>query len=366
MQRITRPVLALAIVALAATACSNTDSESSPAAATSTAPAVPLEDQEFVFANFGRLHAGGFLEDFTEQTGVEVTLSEFHEQRGHGRQAPGRRRHGLRRRDGLRAYVQTLLDNGWTAELDHARSPTWPTCIPRRPSSPTTRATCTRCRTRGARPGCATGRDLVDTEIDSWDDLLNPAPELEGKMTMLGTERWLLQPALLSLGYSINTEDPAEIDEAKDLRSTPRTTCSRSTTPSSTTSSRPARRSMVHAWDGWCNYAHERERRVRGPERGQRRVRRHHGRSWSPRRTRKRLTRSSTSCSSPRTTSRSPSSCCTRCRTRRRWTLLDPALVELTRTWRSRRQSCLRSRPSCPRRGADGSGPRRSRRSRRA
>lgn len=40
-------------------------------------PAVPLEDQEIVFGNFGAYTPEGFFEDFTAQTGVEVTLSEF-------------------------------------------------------------------------------------------------------------------------------------------------------------------------------------------------------------------------------------------------------------------------------------------------
>ena len=57
--------------------------------------------------------------------------------------------------------------------------------------------------------------DLVPQAPTTWEAFHTPEPDTEGKMTMLGTDRWLLQPALLSLGYSVNTTDPAEIDEAK-------------------------------------------------------------------------------------------------------------------------------------------------------
>ena len=33
----------------------------------------------------------------------------------------------------------------------------------------------------------------VGLEPDSWNDLLDPSPDLEGKVTMLGTDRWLLR-----------------------------------------------------------------------------------------------------------------------------------------------------------------------------
>lgn len=60
--------------------------------------------------------------------------------------------------------------------------------------------------------------DLIkDTVIDSWDDLLHPSEELMGKVTLIDEDRWLMLPALKQLGFSINTTDPDELDQAANL-----------------------------------------------------------------------------------------------------------------------------------------------------
>ena len=57
--------------------------------------------------------------------------------------------------------------------------------------------------------------DLVKTEPQSWNDLLKPADDLKGKITMLATDRWLMAAAFLAMGKSVNTVDPAKLDEVK-------------------------------------------------------------------------------------------------------------------------------------------------------
>ena len=59
--------------------------------------------------------------------------------------------------------------------------------------------------------------DLVSETPDSWYDLLTPSEELDGKVTMMATDRWLLLPAQKALGYSANTTDEAELAEVTDL-----------------------------------------------------------------------------------------------------------------------------------------------------
>ena len=58
--------------------------------------------------------------------------------------------------------------------------------------------------------------DLTGFEPTSWNDLLNPRPELENKTTMMATERWLMLPAQKALGFSVNTQDEAEMDQVRD------------------------------------------------------------------------------------------------------------------------------------------------------
>ncbi|MCD2443404.1 spermidine/putrescine ABC transporter substrate-binding protein [Agromyces sp. SYSU K20354] len=96
--------------------------------------------------------------------------------------------------------------------------------------------------------------DLTGFDPTSWNDLLNPKPELVGKTTMLSTDRWLSMPALKAEGHSINTTDDAELEDAKAqlLETKPTLLAYDDTTFYSKLVSGEA--AMVEAWDGWCNY----------------------------------------------------------------------------------------------------------------
>ena len=96
--------------------------------------------------------------------------------------------------------------------------------------------------------------DLVKTEPTSWNDLLNPADDLKGKITMLSTDRWLMAAAFLADGMSVNTSDQSSLDKVRDqLIATKRQLLAYDdTTFYSKLVSGEA--SLVHAWDGWCNY----------------------------------------------------------------------------------------------------------------
>ena len=58
-------------------------------------------------------------------------------------------------------------------------------------------------------------RDMVDYEVDSWDVLWDE--DLAGQILMFKNSRDAFGVALMKLGYSINTEDPQQIQEAADL-----------------------------------------------------------------------------------------------------------------------------------------------------
>ena len=156
-------------------------------------------------------------------------------------------------------FVNALVAQGWAAELDHSKIPNLANLYPEANelgydpgnvhSAPYTWGT----------TGICYRTDLVSEAPTSWELFRNPPAELDGKMTMLGTDRWLLQPALLSLGYSINTTDPAQIQEAVDW-----TTEAKShllgfddTTFYSKLVSGEAL--AVQAWDGWCEYGRAEE-----------------------------------------------------------------------------------------------------------
>jgi spermidine/putrescine transport system substrate-binding protein len=216
---------------------------------------VPLGDQTLVISNWDAYTPEGLVEAFEAETGVEVEFVNHTTNEDIIGKIQAANGTGFDVVFMSGPFVQTLVNNGWAAELDHAQIPNLEHLYPEatqlaydpgnRYSVPYAWGT----------TGLCYRTDLVDERIDSWRDLLEPAPPLRGKVTMLGTDRWLLQPALLSLGYSINTQDPAQIEEAKQLTidAKEHLLAFDDTTFYSLLDSGDA--SMVHAWDGWCNYA---------------------------------------------------------------------------------------------------------------
>ncbi|MBL8905761.1 MAG: spermidine/putrescine ABC transporter substrate-binding protein [Rhizobiales bacterium] len=96
--------------------------------------------------------------------------------------------------------------------------------------------------------------DLVKAEPTSWNDLLKPTDDLKGKMTMLATDRWLMVPAFLAGGMSVNTVDSAKLAEVKDvlIEAKKNLLAYDDTTFYQKLVSGEA--VLVEAWDGWCNY----------------------------------------------------------------------------------------------------------------
>jgi spermidine/putrescine transport system substrate-binding protein len=244
----------LSVFTLVAAACGDSSDEGG-ADATSAEPAVPLEDQKLVWGQFGAYTPKGFLEDFTAATGVEIEISKFvtNEDMLGKLQAGDGTGYDLVTVTGN--YVQTLLDSGWVAPLDHAQIPNISNLYPEATQLAFDPGNVYTVPYTWGTTGLCYRTDLVNTAPTSWNDLLNPPAELQGKVTMLGTERWLLQPALLSLGYSINTEDLAQIEEAKQLTIAAKQNILQFNDTDFYVTLDEGNAGMVHAWDGWCNYA---------------------------------------------------------------------------------------------------------------
>jgi spermidine/putrescine-binding protein len=60
--------------------------------------------------------------------------------------------------------------------------------------------------------GIGVRTDMITTPVTSWDTMWDPANK--GKITMLNAERTCIGETLLYLGYSLNTTDPKQVDEA--------------------------------------------------------------------------------------------------------------------------------------------------------
>lgn len=65
--------------------------------------------------------------------------------------------------------------------------------------------------------GFAVDSNAVPDYKASWSMVFEPSPENCGKISMLDDQRETLGAALMYLGYSLNSTDPAELEEAKNL-----------------------------------------------------------------------------------------------------------------------------------------------------
>ncbi len=95
--------------------------------------------------------------------------------------------------------------------------------------------------------------DLIDAPV-SWGDLLKPAEDVAGKTTMLATDRWLLAPGQLLLGYSVNETDSAKMAEVRDLLIEAKKSLLAYDDTTFYAKLVSGEASLVQAWDGWCNY----------------------------------------------------------------------------------------------------------------
>ncbi|MGR3312218.1 polyamine ABC transporter substrate-binding protein [Roseovarius indicus] len=96
--------------------------------------------------------------------------------------------------------------------------------------------------------------DLVSEEPDSWMDLLDPSDDLAGKVTMLSTDRWMIGAAALAKGYSVNVTDEDKLAEVKDLLISAKQDLLAYDDTTFYSKLVSGEASLVHAWDGWCNY----------------------------------------------------------------------------------------------------------------
>lgn len=98
-------------------------------------------------------------------------------------------------------------------------------------------------------------KDLVkNTVIDSWDNLLKPSPELAGKVTLIDEDRWIMEPALKMLGFSVNTTNPDELQQAVDMTIAAKDTLLGFDGETFYSKLISGEALAVQGWDGWCNY----------------------------------------------------------------------------------------------------------------
>jgi spermidine/putrescine transport system substrate-binding protein len=151
-------------------------------------------------------------------------------------------------------FAESLNKRGWAAPIQADKIPNLKNLYPEATKLPYDPGNTHSVPYTWGTTGLCYRSDKVQGTPSSWNDLLQPSATVKGKTTMLATDRWLLLPALKTLGFSANTTDEGELKQARDvLLKTKKTLLAYDdTTFYSKLVSGEA--SLVEAWDGWCNY----------------------------------------------------------------------------------------------------------------
>jgi spermidine/putrescine transport system substrate-binding protein len=243
---------AVVAVALIVTACAGGASPSPTAAPTSGPTAAP--SGKIVVSNWDLYFPEDLIANFTAETGIEVEWSKHATNEEIIGKLDASNGAGFDVVFVSAPFAEGLNNRGWAHKLDHGQLPNLSNLAPEADqlgydpgntfSVPYTWGT----------TGLCYRSDLLDFEPSSWNDLLKPRAELKGKVTMLATDRWLLMPALIVLGYSVNETDPAKLNEARDLLLETKKDLLAYDDTTFYSKLVSAEAHLVQAWDGWCNY----------------------------------------------------------------------------------------------------------------
>jgi len=214
----------------------------------------PLAAETLVVANWDGYMPPDLLENFAKEKGIEVEfaphatneeiMGKFLANQGEGYDVVFL----------SSPFAQALNQLDLLADLDHSKIPNMSNYyeeareLPYDPgftySAPYTWGT----------TGICYRADLVEEAPDSWNDILKPSKENAGKITMLQTDRWLMQPALFVLGYSVNETDPEKLAEARNLLIEAKKSLLAYDDTTFYSKLVSGEAVLVQGWDGWCNY----------------------------------------------------------------------------------------------------------------
>ncbi len=151
-------------------------------------------------------------------------------------------------------FAEVLNKLGLSAKIDHAQVPNMANLYPEAGKLAYDPGNTFSAPYAWGTTGLCYRSDLVEGDPSSWNDLLKPAAALKGKITMLATDRWLMAAGLLAKGYSVNDADQAHIDEVKNLLIDAKKNLLAYDDTTFYSKLVSGEASLVHAWDGWCNY----------------------------------------------------------------------------------------------------------------
>lgn len=257
---------ALGVIALIAAACGGGTPSVAPtagpvtaapatAAPATAAPATerPKPSGKIVVSNWDFYIPDDLVANFTAETGIEVDYVKHATNEDIVGKLEASNGTGYDVVFMSANFAEALNQRGWLEKIDHSQLPNISHLALEATKLPFDPGNTFAVPYTWGNTGLCYRTDLVPAAPTSWNDLLSPAPENEGKVTMLATDRWLLLPALVKLGYSVNETDKAHMEQARDIliETKKHLLGYDDTTFYSKLISGEA--NLVQAWDGWCN-----------------------------------------------------------------------------------------------------------------
>ncbi|QXO18733.1 MULTISPECIES: extracellular solute-binding protein [Vibrio] len=173
---------------------------------------VAAEDNELVFMNWGPYINSGILEQFTKETGIKVIYSTYESNEtlyaklkthneGYDLVVPST------------YFVSKMRDEGMLQKIDKSKLSNLGNLDPNYLNKPYDPNNDYSIPHVVAITGLAVNTDMYDpNDFQSWGDLWKP--ELAGQLMLMDDTREVFHIALRKLGYSGNTTDDKQIDEA--------------------------------------------------------------------------------------------------------------------------------------------------------
>ena len=209
--------------------------------------------EKIVISNWDGYMPADLLENFTAATGIEAELS-LHgtNEEIMGKVVAG----GGKGYDVLfvsSPFAEALNNLGLAAQIDHAKVPNMANLYPEAMQLAHDPGNAFSVPYAWGTTGLCYRSDMMEAPA-SWSDLLQPSDDLKGKITMLSTDRWLMGAAALAMGKSLNDTSDETLAAAKDMLVAAKQDLLAYDDATFYLKLVSGEATMVHAWDGWCNY----------------------------------------------------------------------------------------------------------------
>jgi spermidine/putrescine transport system substrate-binding protein len=213
-----------------------------------------LSGQSLTISNWDAYTPEGLIPGFTDATGVDVELTTHATNEEIVAKLLQSGGEGYDIAFVSAQFAQQLNEAGLLAEIDHAQIPNMEQLAPEAFELDSDPGLGFSVPYTWGTTGLCYRSDLVAEAPTSWMDLLDPSDELDGKVTMMSTDRWMLLPAQKALGFSANTVDEDELAQVTELLEDAKGSLLAYDDTTFYSKLVSGEALLVEAWDGWCNY----------------------------------------------------------------------------------------------------------------